>query len=163
MVWCALIVNYYILAFYLKYFPGSLYTNSFAMAFSDIASYLISGYVLRVLGLTKSVIVSLVAAGAGALLYMLFFHQVALIPVFIVMCRIGNSMLLNIVYVTNNTLFPVQFQASSFGILNFVSHIAAVSAPLLAEIPDPFPFMVYLVNCAVAIVASMFLRQIGSV
>ena len=76
------------------------------MALSDVISYLISGYVLKKTGLIKSVIISLVTAGAGAVLYLLMYNQIALIPLFIVLCRVGNSMLLNIMYVTNNTLFP---------------------------------------------------------
>lgn len=160
MIWCALIVNYYIVAFYLKYFPGDIFQNSFTLAFSDIAAYLLSGLVIKRLGLIKSVILSLFTAGVGAGLYIFFFHQLSLIPIFIVLCRIGNSMLLNIMYVTNNTLFPTQFQASSFGILNFISHCSAVIAPIIAEMDDPLPFLVYIINCVLATVSSLFLKQI---
>ena len=161
IIWCALIVNYYIVAFYLKYFPGDIFQNSFTMAFSDVVSYLISGLVLKRFGLTLSVIVSLVTAALGAVLYLFLFSHLALIPVFIILCRVGNSMLLNIMYVTNNTLFPTQFQSSSFGILNFISHVSAVSAPLIAEMHDPLPFFIYAVNCVVAMFSSFFLRQIS--
>ena len=66
IIWCALIVNYYIVAFYLKYFPGDIFQNSFTMAFSDVVSYLISGFVLKRFGLTLSVIVCLLTAATGA-------------------------------------------------------------------------------------------------
>ena len=161
VIWCALIVTYYIVAFYLKYVPGNLFTNSLTMAFSDICSYLISGYVLKRFGLIKSVIISLNTAALGSILYLFFFHKVFFIPLFIVLCRIGNSMLLNIMYVTNSTLFPTQFQSSSFGILNFISHVAAVTAPIIAELSDPFPFFFYLINCVIAMISSIFLRQIS--
>ena len=153
-------MNYYILAFYLKYFPGNVFTNSFTMGFSDIISYLIAGYVLKYLGFKKSVVVSLLTAGLGAVLYLFFFHVSFMIPVFIVLCRIGNSMLLNIMYMTNSTLFPTQFVSSSFGILNFISHVFAVSAPIFSELPYPYPFFIYMINCVGALVSSMFLRQI---
>jgi OCT family organic cation transporter-like MFS transporter 4/5 len=106
VIWCALIVNYYIVAFYLKYFPGNIFANSFTMAGSDIFSYMIAGIVLKKFGLTKSIICSLLTAALGASLYLFLFMKVSLIPLFIVLCRVGNSMLLNIVYVTNSTLFP---------------------------------------------------------
>ena len=162
IIWCALIVNYYIVAFYLKYFPGDIFQNSFTMAFSDVVSYLISGFVLKRFGLTLSVIVSLLTAATGAVLYLFLFSHLSLIPVFIILCRVGNSMLLNIMYVTNNTLFPTQFQSSSFGILNFISHVSAVSAPLIAEMPDPLPFLIYAINCVLAMLSSFFLRQIST-
>jgi MFS family permease len=154
-------VNYYILAFYLKYFPGNIFWNSFTMAFSDICSYLLAGYVLKKVGLTKSIISSLLTAALGSILYLFFFSSVSVIPLFIILCRVGNSMLLNIVYVTNSTLFPTQFAASSFGILNFISHVSAVCAPLFAELPDPYPFFIYLINCVIAMVCSFFIRQIN--
>ena len=132
------------------------------MAFSDIIAYLISGCVLKRFGLSLSVIVSLSTAVAGAILYLFLYSRLSLIPIFIILCRAGNSMLLNIMYVTHNTLFPTQFQTSSFGILNFISHVAAVCAPLIAEIPDPLPFFIYAINCVLAMFASFFLRQISS-
>jgi CHASE2 domain-containing sensor protein len=87
--------------FYLKYFPGDIFQNTFFMAVADIISYLISAYVVKTLGLVLSVIISLSTAAVGSVLYLLYFHQVSLIPLFIVLCRIGNSMLLNIMYLTN--------------------------------------------------------------
>lgn len=93
----------------MKYFPGDIFQNTFFMAVADILSYLISAYVVRKLGLILSVIISLTTAGVGAMLYLFYFHHVSLIPLFIVLCRIGNSMLLNIMYLTNQTLFPTQF------------------------------------------------------
>ncbi len=106
VIWCALIVNYYILAFYLKYFPGNIFVNSFSMAGSDILSYLLAGIVIKKLGLTQSVVVSLITAALGAALYLFLSSFQYLIPLYIVLCRVGNSMLLNIMYVTNSTLFP---------------------------------------------------------
>lgn len=79
------------------------------MAGSDIIAYTSSGFVLNFLGFKKSVILSLSTAGLGSILYIFFFNSENMIPFFIVLCRIGNSMLLNIMYVTNNTLFPTQF------------------------------------------------------
>jgi Sugar (and other) transporter len=158
VIWCALIINYYIVAFYLKYFPGDIYANTFFMAVADILAYAISAVFVKRMGLTLSVIISLSTAGFGALLYLFYFHQVALIPLFIVLCRVGNSMLLNIMYLTNQTLFPTQYQSSSFGLLNFISHVSAVAAPIIAEMSDPYPFFLYVVNCVLAILSSFFLR-----
>jgi hypothetical protein len=76
------------------------------MAFSDIIAYLISGFVIKRFGLSLSVIISLMTAVIGAVLYLFLFSHESWIPAFIILCRAGNSMLLNIMYVTNNTLFP---------------------------------------------------------
>ena len=161
VIWCGLIVNYYIVAFSLKSLPGDIFKNSFTMAFSDVLSYLISGFVLQLCGLKLSVFLSLITAGAGAVLLVFYYHYIVWITLFIILCRVGNSMLLNIVYVTNNRLFPTQFQSSSLGILNFICHVIAVTAPLIAETDLPLPFIIYAVNCGIAMFSSFFLRELN--
>ena len=64
--------------------------------------------------------------------------------------------------IANSKLFPTQFQTSSLGILNFVSHIIGVGAPIVAEMPNPYPFYVFLGNCVIAGVACLFLKEINN-
>ena len=131
------------------------------MAGADISSYLIAGLVIKRASTVQSLIVSLIIAAVGAILYLLFYKHVEWIPVFIVLCRVGIGMLVNILYVSNNRFFPIQFQSSSFGLLNFISHITAVGAPLVAEIEDPYPYFVFIANVGVAFLATLGLREIS--
>ena len=57
-----------------------------------------------------------------------------IIPLIIGFCRIGGSMSYNIGYISVARLFPTEFVATVFGIVNFVSHIITVGAPIVAEI-----------------------------
>jgi len=66
----------------------------------------------------------------------------------------------NTVYVSNNRLFPTFFLTTSFGIVNFISHILAVGAPMIAEIEDPYPFWVFSAFCLIALVSSLFLKEV---
>ena len=66
-------------------------------------------------------------------------------------------MAFNTVYVSNNRFFPTKYLASTYGIVNFVSHLFAVGAPLLAEVDDPYPFIIFLGNSIAGGVASIFL------
>ena len=79
------------------------------MAGADISSYLIAGLVIKRASTVQSLIVSLIIAAVGAILYLLFYKHVEWIPVFIVLCRVGIGMLVNILYVSNNRFFPIQF------------------------------------------------------
>ena len=90
-------------------------------------------------------------------MYLLFYWDLRLVPIFILMSRMGNSMAFNTVYVSNNRFFPTRYLASTYGIVNFVSHFVAVGAPLLAEMPDPYPFVVFLGNSVAGMTASVFM------
>lgn len=49
---------------------------------------------------------SYLLSASGSLIYLVFFWEVRLVPVFIILSRVGNSMAFNTVYVSNNRLFP---------------------------------------------------------
>ena len=40
-------LNSYLLTFYLKYFPGSVFTNTSCFALSDLFAYAITGSILK--------------------------------------------------------------------------------------------------------------------
>ena len=63
----------------------------------------------------------------------------------------------NTLYCTNNRLFPTKFLSSTFGISNLVSHTLTIAAPLLAEVENPYPSIVFVIFCIGGIVATMFL------
>ena len=98
-------------------------------------------------------------SGLGAVLYLLFHNDVNFIPYIVAMTRAGNSMAFNTVYAGNNRLFPTEILTTSFGVINFVSHTVAIAAPILAEVPDPFPFGVFLGNTIAALFAALFIRE----
>jgi len=151
--------NFYLITFYLKYFPGNIFTNSLSFAASDLLSYIFSGLVLKKATTTQTLVLSYLISCIGGVLYICFHNFTSLIPLFIVLSRMGNSMSFNTVYVTNNRLFPTEFLASTYGIANLISHLLTIGAPLVAEIPDPFPFLVFVANTIIAIVAALFLRE----
>ena len=38
--------NFYLLTFTMKYFPGSIFSNSLAFAFSDVIAFALSGFLI---------------------------------------------------------------------------------------------------------------------
>lgn len=134
IIWSCSMFNYYLIAFYLKYFPGSIFKNSLWFAVADFLSYCISGNILKRTNTQKTLFISYVISGTGSIIYLFFFWDIRLVPLFIILSRVGNSMAFNTVYVSNNRMFPTKYLASSFGIVNFISHLYAIAAPLTAEI-----------------------------
>jgi len=106
LLWSANMFNFYLLTFYIKYFPGNIYQNTITFACTDIVAYVISGFIMKFLNTNKSLYVCYVASTAGALLYLIFEHKENLIPIFIILCRIGTNMAFSVTYCTNARLYP---------------------------------------------------------
>ena len=66
----------------------------------------------------------------------------------------------NIGYVSVARLFPTKFVTCVFGIVNFVAHLVTVAAPIVAEAPEPVPFIVFCFNAGIAIFVSLSLKEI---
>ena len=84
--------NFYVLAFDLVYFPGDIYENSFCMAVSDIFAYIVSCHFVNKFSIHKSLIMTYIISGLGSILYLCFKQNTSLIPIFIMLCRIGTTM-----------------------------------------------------------------------
>ena len=65
----------------------------------------------------------------------------------------------NTIFIIHNRLFPTIFVSTTFGIVNLFSHGVAVIAPLLAELKDPFPMLIFVSITGFAIIASLFLKE----
>ena len=83
------------------------------------------------------------------------------IPLIIAFCRIGGSMSFNIGYISVARLFPTEFVATVFGLVNFIAHIITVGAPIVAEINQPVPMLVFCANSFFAIFSCMKLKEIA--
>jgi hypothetical protein len=157
VIWSAAMFNFYLITFYLKYFPGSIFKNSIFFALSDFISFSISGTILKKSdNPNRTLLTSFSVSGVGSILYLCFYWYHPLVPLFIILSRMGNSMAFNTVYVSNNRFFPTRYLASTYGIVNFVSHLLAVGAPMLAEVSDPYPFAAFLLNSCIGVLCSFF-------
>ena len=65
----------------------------------------------------------------------------------------------NTLFLTNNRLFPIKYVSTTFGIVNLCAHTIAICAPLVAEIKDPLPMMIFVSLTGIAIFASIFLKE----
>ena len=152
--------NFYLITFYLKYFPGSLFLNSTCFGLSDIISYMITGFIFKKCGVTKTYVISSIIAGIGGILYLIFHNKKALIPIFIILSKMGTSMVNNTGYLANSKLFPPLFSSTSLGLCNLISHLISILAPILAEVNDPYPFIVFVILNGVSILSAFFLKEL---
>lgn len=57
-IWTAIVFNFFLLTFYFKYFPGSIFTNSLYFAGADMISYLLSGLIIKYLNTSKAIVLA---------------------------------------------------------------------------------------------------------
>ena len=152
--------NYYLLTFYLKYFPGNIFENAGIYALSDFAAFIIAGVVLKFLSISNSFRVCLTLAFTGGMLYLCTSNKANLVPLFICLCRVGQTMTYNVAVISVNRLFPTKFISTAYGVVNGFAHIFACLSSLIAEIPNPYPFMIFEALIVVAAFATMRIKEV---
>ena len=141
LIWLLSSFNFYMITFYLKSFPGNIYINSACFAAADMIAYLSSGIVLSKTTIRQGLTFSYSLSCIASFVYLFVYTRAQsdekvekyVIPIIIGFCRIGGSMSYNIGYISVARLFPTEFVATVFGIVNFVSHLITVGAPIVAE------------------------------
>jgi len=127
--------NFYLLSFYMKYFPGNIFENSLYFAASDLCAFFLAGMLLHYTSMKLTLRLASVAALLGGFMYLFLEHsQPELQPAMIILSRLGQSMIFNTTLISVNRLFPTLFIANAYGICNFCAHIIACLAPFVAEI-----------------------------
>lgn len=153
MVWLHGSFNFYLITFYLKSFPGNIFVNSMCFASADIIAYLCTGLVLKFLKIKQGLAFSYSLSFLSGIFYLVNYKTEVgwLIPTMIAFSRVGASMSFNIGYVSISRLFPTEFITTAMGIVNLVSHLITIGAPMVAELKEPIPMVVYIFNAASAV------------
>jgi len=165
MCWLLSSFNFYLITFYLKSFPGNIYVNSLCFAGADMLAYVSSGVLLSKITVSQGFTLSYALSVFGGVLYLLFYtsSNEFVIPVIVTFTRIGGSMSFNIGYISVARLFPTEFVATVFGIVNMIAHMLTVGAPMVAEFSNPIPFTVFVGNAVVALVACRWLVELSTI
>ena len=149
--------NFYLLSFYMKYFPGNLFVNSVYFACSDLTAFIMAGLFLNFVGMKVTIRVAACLALTGGFMYLFLYSKTDLIPFMICLSRVGQSMIFNTTLICVNRLFPTLFIANAYGIVNFCAHMSACLSPFVAEIHDPIPFIFFVTFVSFAVFSSFFL------
>lgn len=154
IVWLATSFNYYLIQFLINTFEQVYWTAIFS-SISEIMGYFTGACLLNKLGVRASLSVSFGLAFIGATL-LLFYgldHQESnLFPVLVLIAKFGIASAFNIIFISHTQIFPVLFSATAFGICNFTSRIFTGVSPVLAQIEEPTPLMVFLMTSLLALI-----------
>lgn len=161
LFWTTSSFNYYIMTFYLKYIPGSVYVNTSLSCCAEIIAYICSGLVMDFFGVKLSFMISFTLAALGGILLTIFFSaEGALIAVFVLFAKFGISFAFNIAYLATPQMFPTALCSTAFGICNIFARFSTVLSPLIAELPDPVPMSIFSITCIGSALLPLLLRPV---
>ena len=84
--------NYFLLSFYIKYFPGNVMENSAIYACSDLLAMILVGVALSVTSMQNGVRYALALAFTGGMFYLFLSTSTNLIPYMVCLARVGQTM-----------------------------------------------------------------------
>ena len=145
----------------MKYLKGDLYVNGLVSQFSEAVADVVGILIFNRFGLSKTLMAVFLIASLGMLCFIIFptQNQVAL-SFFILGAKFGCSAAFNLVYIANQMLFPISIVATSYGICQIFAKFVSIFSGYVAEIkPEKVPEWIYVIVCAVAFFASIFLRK----
>ena len=129
-MWITVSISYYMVNFQLKVLPGDIYTNCIVSAAAEIFGTFCSGYLYAHRGIKVSFSVMYISTAIGGVLIMIFGESfVWLMPLFVLVTRMGSSGAFNLVYITNKDVFPTLFKSSAMGYSNFFARLLTTLAP----------------------------------
>ena len=155
--------NFYMLTFYLKYFPGNIFQNSFCFAISDLCAFVLAGVALKTTTIQNGIRFAVCIAFSGGLLYLCLSEQPKIVPVVICLARVGQTMIFNISVMAVSRLFPTQYVSTAYGCTNLVAHVFACLSALVAEIPNPLPFLIFECLLVVAALMTFKITEVNSI
>lgn len=151
--------NIYLLGFYLKYFPGNIYVNSVYFACSDLTAFILTGIFLHFTSIKTCIRIGSFLAATGGLLYLFMSSNISLVPIMVSLSRVGQAMIYNTTIIAVNRLFPTVYLSTAYGVVNFCGHLYACLAPFVAEVKNPYPFIMFIAMIGVAIFTSFMLTE----
>ncbi len=157
--WVASNFGYYLIMFNMKHLAGNIFTNTIFCSTADVLGYFTTGIIFQYVGGKKSILASFSIAGLSGMGALYFKSRPDLISFFLFGCRLGVAAACNVVTILNLTVFPSDFMSTSFGICNIFARLSSILAPIIAELDDPLPFLVFCVVTSSCVFLAKFMQE----
>lgn len=134
-IWIYSSFNYYLIGYYVKYFPGDIFTNFLMMTVAEVIAPIALRFVQGRFSTKYVVRYLLLAAAASAVLFMLnqYFGSVALVPIIILLVRVFVKGIYSLGYYANGKLFPTLVKTSIFSLTNGIGRPFSALSTMVTE------------------------------
>lgn len=153
--------SYYLINFYFKYLPGSVYTNAVVNSLSEAAAQTFSIILLKFMSVKKGFAFSFILCGISCMV-VVFAEATGsdrLIPIAILGAKIGVSSAFCYLYFSMVEFFDSGNLGLVLGLCNVVSRLFTIAAPMVAEFEDPAPMISCAILCIFALTACLLLKK----
>ena len=157
--WSASSFNYYLITFMLKYIPGNIYVNTTVSVTSEVAANLVSGYIMKTMGIKASMVTAFVSCTIGGTLMICFYEYDNAMAAFVLIAKFGIAFAFNNSYIATPRVFPVALTGAAFGICNVFARFATILSPMIAETTFPAPLVVFTIVGIISAIASLFVEE----
>ena len=128
----------------------------YASTSSEVLAIIASGIISNKIGFKKTLTFGyLLAAVSGVAVTTSSGDSELLYAFFVLLSRFGMCITFNMTYVATQRLFPSAILATVFGIVNVFARFTTVLAPMIAEMPKPYPMAIFstiaLFSCLVSL------------
>ena len=164
ILWCCTQLCIFLKSFLIKYLPGNFFMNqtaSFTAELLTCVTCLALGSFYEPKHLL-SFFNGVLALGALPLL----FYGVGdsdeykyVVAGSVVLIAYGVYGSLVSLYLSHSELFPVVFRTTTLGVCTTAGRLCAILAPLIAELPEPFPQRTLLILSLLALMVSVFVEK----
>ena len=158
-IWLSVSFNWYLLQFLVNTFEN-IYATGLGASASDIVAYALSGLIYEKLGIKLTIAICYASSTIGGLIilfYGLSHQETWIFPILITLTKFGISCSFNVVYVAHSSLFPVLFAATAMGLCNIVARIFSSLSPLLAQMEEPDPMIIFTILTSLTFVIAFFI------
>mmetsp|Transcript_22745 Transcript_22745/g.26736 ORF Transcript_22745/g.26736 Transcript_22745/m.26736 type:complete len:173 (+) Transcript_22745:234-752(+) len=162
-IWTITSFSFYLGKFQLKQLAGNIYVNSLASSIADTLARPAAYYVYRKLGARQALIGYFALAALGS--FPVVWSEMAseayrkyFVPVCLFIMNSGLNSCFTIVYVGHLDLFPIVYSSTSMGICNIFARAFTIFAPMVAEVREPIPEILFTTLCVIAVVVACFIR-----
>lgn len=160
-LFCAASFNYYLLNYYLKYMPGSIYTNSIVSSISETVAHWMAGWIVLKLGSVNGLTgANALATLSAAALWLSTANEMAgPVPYTVLAAKFGTGAAFAMLYMSTLQYFPNRYMGRVFGTCNVTARFVTIMAPMVAELPSPIPEFIMIISCLIAAILTCFLRR----
>jgi len=81
------------------------------------------------------------------------------VPICLFLMNMGTSMTFGNLYMSHMDVFPIVFNSTSMGICNILARSITITAPIVAEVEEPVPEIIFTTLSFIAAVMSVFIRK----
>ena len=164
IIWSITSFTFYLGKFQLNFVAGSIFRNSIFSSLADTVARPMGLLMYRKLNIKTSLGCLFAISTIGS--FPVMFSENAsegykdyVVPICLFTMNLGSSATFGNLYMGHMDLFPIVFSTTTMGICNIMARTLTVFAPIVAQIDQPTPEIIYTTLSVIGLIVTLFIRK----